>query len=100
MGLGLSNSVAATVALDVTMLAAGVAVYTSARPKALSQSDSLGFWAFLTLLGLLYPGTVHGDPPPNVTVVAVTALSGCLAQSWAAWFGRNCVPRRASGALS
>jgi hypothetical protein len=36
---------------------------------------------------------VHGDPPPNVTVLAVSALSAWLAVWWAAWFDRNRVPR-------
>ncbi len=92
VGLGLWNNVAATVAVEVAMLAAGVALYISAT-KAATRAGSLGFLAFLGLLGFLYAGAVHGDPPPNVTVLAVSALSAWLAVWWAAWFDRNRVPR-------
>ncbi len=99
VGLRLWNNVAATVAVEVIMLAAGVALYIGAT-KAVTRAGSLGFWAFLALLGFLYAGAVHGDPPPNVTVLAVSALSGWLAVWWAAWFDRNRVPRRTPSALS
>jgi hypothetical protein len=92
VGLGLWNDVAATVAVEVAMLAAGVALYISAT-KAATRAGGLGFLAFLGLLGFLYAGAVHGDPPPNVTVLAVSALSAWLAVWWAAWFDRNRIPR-------
>ena len=94
--LGLWNNVAATVAVEVVMLASGVALYISAT-KPVNRAGSLGFWAFLVLLGLLYAGAVHGDPPPNVSVLAVSALSAWLAVWWAAWFDRNHVPKGKAG---
>lgn len=92
VGLGLWNHVAATVAVEVVMLAAGVALYVSAT-KPVTRAGSLGFWAFLALLGFLYIGAVHGDPPPNVTVLVASALSAWLAVWWAAWFDRNRAPK-------
>ena len=95
VGLGLSNNIA-TVAVEVVMLAPGVALYISAT-KPVNWAGSLGFWAFLVLLGFLYAGAVHGDQPPNVTVLAVSALSAWLAVWWAAWFDRNRVPKGKTG---
>ena len=92
VGLGLWNHVAATVAVEVVMLAAGVALYVSAT-KPVTRAGSLGFWGFLALLGFLYIGAVHGDPPPNVTVLVASALSAWLAVWWAAWFDRNRAPK-------
>ncbi len=99
LGLSLWNNVALTVAVEVVMLAAGIALYISAT-KAVTRVGSFGFWAFLALLGFLYAGAVHGDPPPNETVLAVSALSGWLAVLWAAWFDRNRVPRGEIDALT
>ena len=92
VGLGLWNHVAATVTVELAMLTIGVALYVSATRAAI-RAGSLGFWAFLALLGLLYAGAARGAPPPNVTVLVVTALSAWLAVWWAAWFDRNRVPR-------
>ena len=91
MGLGLWNHVAATVATEVTMPVAGVALYVGAT-RSVTRAGSLGLWAFLALLGFLYTGAVHGAPPPNVTMLALSALSGWLAVWWAAWFDRNRAP--------
>ncbi|HTS51658.1 MAG TPA: hypothetical protein VMH26_00120 [Burkholderiales bacterium] len=92
VGLGLWNHVAATVAVEVAMLVAGVALYICATKPA-TRAGSWGFWAFLALLGFLYAGAVRGEPPPNVTVLALSALSAWLAVWWAIWFDRNRVPR-------
>jgi hypothetical protein len=92
VGLGLWNHVAATVAVEVAMLVAGVTLYVSAT-KPVTRAGSWGFWGFLTLLGFLYAGAVRGDPPPNVTLLALSALFAWLAVWWAAWFDRNRVPR-------
>jgi hypothetical protein len=92
VGLGLWNHVAATVAVEVAMLVAGVALYISATKPA-TRAGSWGFWAFLALLGFLYAGAMRGDPPPNLTVLALSALSAWLAVWWAAWFDPNRVPR-------
>jgi len=96
VGLGLWNHVAATVAVELVMLATGVALYLNAT-RATARAGSLGFWAFLALLGFLYVGAVRGDPPPNVAVLVVSALSAWLAVWWAAWFDRNRAPRGSSG---
>jgi hypothetical protein len=92
VGLGLWNHVAATAAVEVALLAAGVALYVSAT-RPVTRAGSWGFWAFLGLLGFLYAGAVRGDPPPNVTVLVLSALSAWLAVWWAAWFDGNRVPR-------
>jgi hypothetical protein len=91
-GLDLWNHLAATAAVEVAMLAAGVALYVSVTKPA-TRAGSWGFWSFLALLAFLYAGAVRGTPPPNITMLALTALSGWLAVWWAAWFDRNRVAR-------
>jgi hypothetical protein len=92
VGLGLWNNVYATVGVELALLAAGVALYVSAT-RPVTRAGSIGFWAFLGLLGFLYAGAVRGDPPPNLAVLVVTALSAWLAVWWAAWFDTNRAPR-------
>ncbi len=92
VGLGLWNNVYATVGVELGLFAIGVALYLQAtRPVA--RPGSVGLWAFLALLGFLYAGAVHGDPPPNLSVLVVSALSAWLAVWWAAGIDRNRVPR-------
>jgi hypothetical protein len=92
VGLGLWNNVYATVGVELGLFAIGVALYLQATRPA-SRLGSVGLWAFLALLGFLYAGAVHGDPPPNLSVLVVSALSAWLAVWWAAGIDRNRVPR-------
>lgn len=64
------------------------------RDKICDARRQPGILGISRAAGLLYAGAVHGDPLPNVTVLALSALSGWLAVWWAAWFDGNRVPRR------
>ncbi len=87
-GLGLWNSVAASVALEYGLLAAGVWVYARAtRPR-----DAIGRWgfrAYVALLAGVYAANVFGPPPPGAAAVAAVALSAWLLVLWAWWFDRH-----------
>ncbi len=73
VGMGLWNSVPATLAVEVPMFAAGVWLYARAtRPK-----DGVGRWAFAAMIALflvLYAGAAFGPPPPDMTTVAISTL--------------------------
>jgi hypothetical protein len=75
LGLGLWNSVPATLAVESLMYAAGVALYLSAtRPR-----DRIGRYGFLALVGFLaslYLASAFGPAPPSVTAVGVAAVLG------------------------
>ena len=88
VGLGLWNNVAATAAVEIAMLLGALILYTRAtRPR--NRAGQYGYWSFVGLLAFLYAGAIHGEPPPNVTVLLLTALSAWLAVWWAAWLDRN-----------
>ena len=88
VGLGLWNNIAATAAVEISMLVVGLALYARAtRPT--NRAGQYGYWSFVALLAFLYAGAIRGEPPPNVTVLVLTALSAWLAVWWAAWFDRN-----------
>lgn len=84
LGLGLWRSVPATIAVETSMFAAGVALYvTMTKPK-----DGVGRWSLAGLVGLLtaiYISSILGPPPPNTTAVAATALCLWLFPIWAWW---------------
>ena len=68
VGLGLWNSVAATLILESLMFAGAVFFY--ARGRRLSR----GFWILIGVLVVLYAAAAFGPPPPNVTAIAVSGI--------------------------
>jgi hypothetical protein len=89
VGLGLWNSVPATVAVESLMFAAGVALYgTTTRAR-----DRIGRWAFVAcvaLFALLEVMGARGAPPPSITAVAVVGLAaGGVFVPWTSWFDRH-----------
>src|SRR5579872_2229642 len=89
LGLGLWNSRAATVAVEVPMYLAGLWFYFSAtRPR-----DGVGRWAFgllaATLL-IIYAGNLMGPPPPSVSALWQVAIGGSiLILFWSWWADRH-----------
>ena len=88
LGLGLWNSVVATLAVEVILFAIGVWVYS----RATTPRDRTGRWAWIALVAFLV--VIHGanavsPPPPNMTVVAVGGFAIWLLVWWAAWVDRH-----------
>jgi membrane-bound metal-dependent hydrolase YbcI (DUF457 family) len=84
LGLGLWNSVAATVVVESLMFAAGVFYYARRR------TAGFGFWALIATLVAIDVANILGPPPPSVTAIAVS----CLVLIPVIWFWGN----RVSGA--
>jgi len=87
-GLGLWNSLPATVALEIGLLAIGLVLYLHAT-RARDRSGNIVLWSFLIVLVILWAGTIFGPPPPNDRVLAWSALSIWLTVPWAAWADRH-----------
>ena len=86
VGLGLWNHVAATVAVEGTIFAAGVLIYaTGTRPTR--RAGSVGLWA---LVAFLVAVTVANQlsTPPGEAAVAWGTLSMWLVVLWMAWVDR------------
>lgn len=69
MGLGLWNSVVATVMIEGLMFAGAVAFYVRGR------TPSRGLWALIGLLALTYVANVVGPPPPSVNAIAASMVA-------------------------
>ena len=99
VGLGLWNSVAATIAVEGAMFAAALWLYA----KTTQPRDRIGRWGFASfvvfVLAVYFANAFSPTPPPGARVVAWLTLSGWLLPFWAAWFDRHreVLPRGPSG---
>jgi hypothetical protein len=85
LGLGLWYSVPATLAVELTMFAAGLTLYvTSGAPGA----RRISFWLLIALLVVAYFAAAFGPPPPDARTIAWTALAMWLLIPWARWADR------------
>jgi membrane-bound metal-dependent hydrolase YbcI (DUF457 family) len=94
-GLGLWQSVPATVIVEGALFAAGVGIYL-ASTRARNRAGSIGLWAFVATLVLLYAANMI-QVPPSATAVGVGGLAAWLFVPWIAWFDRNREPSVPAG---
>lgn len=88
VGLGLWNSVAGTLTVELTLFVIGLAIYL----RTTRASDGVGRWGFGALMAfilLIYVGSLSGPPPPNTAAIAWTDMGQWLIVAWAAWTDRH-----------
>lgn len=88
LGLGLWDSTVATLAVELTIFAVGVGIY-SRLTKAKDRQGSWGFLALLIFLCLIYLGNIVGQPPPNVVALAWVGQAQWLLVVWGYWIDRH-----------
>ncbi len=99
LGLGLWNSVPATLAVEGALFLLGLAVYV-ATTRPLNRKGTFAFWAFVVFLLVAYLGDL-GQVPPGVTAVAAAGLlASAISLPWIWWFDRNRELRPALAASS
>ncbi len=81
-GLGLWNSLPATLAIEATMFAAGVWIYTRTT-RSLDRTGAIGFWSLIAFLAVVYLSSIFGPPPPSVDAVAWMGQAQWLLIVWA-----------------
>jgi membrane-bound metal-dependent hydrolase YbcI (DUF457 family) len=91
VGLGLWNSVPATVAVESAMFAAGVWLYASAT-RARDRVGIYAFWAFVVFQAISYVANFSGPPPPSAEFLAWFGLGLWLFPPWAGWADRHRQP--------
>jgi hypothetical protein len=72
IGLGLWESVPATLAVEGAMWFVGVWLYARST-RAISAMGRYGFWALVALLTITWLGAIFGPPPPGI-IPAVTSM--------------------------
>ncbi len=84
-GLGLWNSIPATLAEEFAMLAIALWLYV----RMTQPRDGIGryaFWAFVAFAVVMYVANLLSPPPPDARALAWFALSGWIVPFWAGWF--------------
>jgi hypothetical protein len=92
LGLGLWNSVPATVAVELVLLALGVALYCRAT-ETRDRTGSIALWSLVGFLLIINLANLLGPPPPSATAVAWTAQAVWLLVAWGYWIDRHRQPR-------
>lgn len=88
VGLGLWNSVAATLVTELGLFIAALTVYLrGGLPRGAK------FWGMIAVLLVSYFGAAFGPPPPDVRTLAFSALAVWLFVLWGWWIDR---PTRAN----
>jgi hypothetical protein len=88
IGLGLWQSVGATLAVEIPLFALGLGLYL----RTTEAIDRTGRWAMFGWLAIVlasYAANVFGPPPPDSRALAFGALALFLLPPWAAWFDRH-----------
>jgi len=84
VGLGLWNSVPATLIVEILMFAGGLWLYTQTmRPNG--KAGRLSLWILVAFMGVSYLGNAFGPPPPNWHALAWVAMAVWLLPLWAGW---------------
>lgn len=95
-GLGLWNSVPATLVVELAMFAAGVWIY-SRSTRARDGRGRWGYAAMIAFLLLAYVSAAFGPPPPSVTALWITGLAGgVVLMAWSWWVDRHREPMPAT----
>lgn len=88
VGLGLWQSIPATVIVEGLLLVVGVELYRRRAPAR----DAIGRWALAALVGLVAVIWISGPfspPPPSARAIAVVGLATWLLPLWAGWIDRH-----------
>jgi len=84
LGLGLWNSVPATLVLEIGVFSLGLYLYLRST-RAKDRTGSVALWLLVGFLGLVYAGNVFGPPPPSATAIAWAGQAQWLLVAWAYW---------------
>jgi membrane-bound metal-dependent hydrolase YbcI (DUF457 family) len=84
VGLGLWNSIPGTLAVELGMFAIGVGRYLRATAPR-DRIGSIGLWALVAFMLVVYIAAAFGPPPPSAAAVAWSAQAMWLLVIWAYW---------------
>lgn len=88
IGFGLWNFPLPAVALELTLFAGGIWLYLR-QTCAINRKGSIGLWALVGFLLVVYTANILGPPPPSVAAVGWSAQALWLLVAWGFWVDRN-----------
>jgi hypothetical protein len=88
VGLGLWNSLAGTMVVELLLFAGGLWLYTKAT-KSIDRVGRLALWGLVAFLLVIYAANLFGPPPPSGMAAAWSALAMWLLVAWGYWVDRH-----------
>jgi hypothetical protein len=95
VGLGLWNSWAASIAMEVLFFGSGLWIYLSCT-RARDSSGRYGFWALIAFLFFGWVSTLFAGAPPNVAALAWGGVAMGFTARWGWWADRHRVVIKAT----
>jgi hypothetical protein len=95
LGLGLWNSLAGTLVVEVGLFIGGLILYLRST-RANDRIGGYGLWALVVLLAAIYFANVFGPPPPDISAIAIAGNAAWLFVLWAYWVDRHRTPVNAA----
>ena len=80
-GLGLWNSIAATLLVEGLLFAFAIGLYLKSAPPR-SRAKRLAFGALVVFQSAIWASQPFGPPPPSVTAIGWVGLAGWLFVAW------------------
>lgn len=97
LGLGLWNSIPATLLVEGALFVAGIWIYLRTT-QATDRTGVFALWSFLVVSAILWASGPWSAPPPSSRALAWFALAGWLLVLWVWWADRHRAPRPDIGA--
>jgi hypothetical protein len=91
LGLGLWQSLPATLVVELGIFAAGLWLYLRTT-RATDRVGTVALWSLVAFLLLMYLGNLFGPPPGDVSALAWVGHAQWLLIIWAYWIDRHRVP--------
>lgn len=88
LGLGLWNSLPATVIVEGLLFAVGLGLYVRAT-RPIDRTGSLALWGLVAFLLVTYVANLFGPPPRGPAAVAWAAQALWLTVAWGYWIDRH-----------
>ncbi|HLN58168.1 MAG TPA: hypothetical protein VK416_06380 [Thermoanaerobaculia bacterium] len=92
LGLGLWNSLPATVLLEAGFYAGGIALYVT-ETRAKDRTGTWSLWFLILLLFAIWISSFLAPPPPNTGAIAVSGIAMWSTIPWGYWIDRHRVLR-------
>jgi len=93
-GLGVWNSLAGTLVIELGLFLAGLTVYLrTTQPK--DRTGVTSFWGLVLFLLVIYFLNLFGPPPPGEMEIAIAANAAWLMVFWGYWIDRHRRPASA-----
>lgn len=88
VGLGLWNSIAGTLILEIGIFGLGIYMYVKST-EAKNRTGVFALWGLIVFLSIIYISNLFGPPPPSSDAIGLVGLTQWLLVIWAYWIDRN-----------